>query len=305
VSTAQPLYVRLALLVLAAVLPATWLAFHYWGAAGAQVPPIQLELFKGLAQFVSIGFVGTIVAGVLRRVEERRAMEEKKLQDQKQAAEEANRKAREMADRVLEEERRSAVAVLEAQAVQRTRDFEFIREVSYDILDAYNEIKLVRRMLRAAARLDDTMCKIPDSAYRELCLRLEHAQIALEGLKKRIRSSQDRFVVAGGTETFFDKLQRSEQYVRDILREFENQEHALDQDVRVIVRDSLMYGFVAEKSSIERLNLPLNAWVRFFQPMDEIEDAVAALSAASTISSPLPVAPGSCGALHGVNVALG
>jgi hypothetical protein len=273
-------YGVLALLVLAAIAPAAWLAFRYWGTASGQVPPMQLELFKGLAQLVSVGFIGAIAAEMFRRIDAGRTTREKELQDRKQAAEEASREAHEKAERELEEQRRSAAAMLEAQAVQQTRDFEFIRGVSYDILDTYNEIKLVRRMMRAAAHdWNDTTCRIPEPAYRELCLRLESAQIGLERLKKLVRSSQDRFVVAGGTETFFDKLVRSEEYIRDILREFENHKHALDQDDRVIARKSLTYGFVAQKSELTRLNLAETAWSCFFQPMDEIEDAVAGQSA--------------------------
>jgi hypothetical protein len=226
----------LALLAIAAATFAFVLANQYWLSKETEIPTIQLELFKELMQFVTVGVAGAFGTIVFRWLQQ----------------------ARESAERALERER-------QARAAER----EFIRSVFSQVLDTYNEIKLTRRMFRAAFAERMPAFAIKEDEYNRIFLRLEAAQLSLEKAKKLVMYNQEHFKEVGGTQWFYITLGNCEDYVGGVLKEFENGAHERREGLRVLQAESKTAGFVAELSD--------DAKVNFFTPMGEIEEKVARL----------------------------
>jgi hypothetical protein len=111
---------------------------------------------------------------------------------------------------------------------KRDEEREILRKTLSDLLEAYNECKSVRRLLRARAiRNDHAQEVVIRDSYDSLLARLNDAQLRLEFYKKYLVWNPDLFECGGDLSK---QLGKAEHYLGDVITEWEDRLRLLSDD---------------------------------------------------------------------------
>jgi hypothetical protein len=97
-----------------------------------------------------------------------------------------------------------------------------LREAHKDLIHSYNEIKHLRRLLRAQAMhptYHDPQAVVYRDSYGPLLERLSEAQLQLEDYVRRIRGNHD---IYSDAQDLVENLNRAENYVGNLITEWED-----------------------------------------------------------------------------------
>lgn len=249
-------------LVAAAAAWAIELASTFYDTPAASLPPYRAEVFRSLLAFLTVGVGGAGLTFMFRLFEERRA-----------------------ANAALERHQHEIRELSKQKRIeQEVRDIAGIREFSLEVLSAYNSVKAVRRLMRAAIdpewRSANRLFLIPDGEYRHLFSRLVDAQLELERLKKRTDLEVLLLKHFGWKDELRANLKSCESYIAEVIRDYEFHRHSLRDDglweldvnsftFAFIYSDEYSRAFYQEPMTIEDGK---NARTKFFAKMSELED---------------------------------
>lgn len=106
---------------------------------------------------------------------------------------------------------------------RRESDSQELASLSQDLVRAYNDIKRIRRLLRARAQrggsVTESETTIRCGVYEEFMGELNEVQLRLEGYKRRVHSEEPLFRKSEGLESALEEM---EKYLHDIIEEYEN-----------------------------------------------------------------------------------
>ena len=127
---------------------------------------------------------------------------------------------------------------IERSRRRRDEECEVLRRTMSELIDAYNECKCVRRLLRAQAicTLDDGKETVDRDSYSSLLTRLNDVQLHMEFYKKYIGWNQDLFA---GNCPIFKQLETAEKYLGYVISEWEKQQCTLSEDQSKNLLDQL------------------------------------------------------------------
>jgi hypothetical protein len=113
----------------------------------------------------------------------------------------------------------------------RESDSQELASMSQDLVRTYNDIKRIRRLLRARAQrggsVTESETTVRRRVYEELMGELNEVQLRLEQYKRRVRSEEPLFRKSEGLES---ALKEMEKYLHDIIEEYENVLRSYEED---------------------------------------------------------------------------
>jgi hypothetical protein len=154
--------------------------------------------------------------------------------------------------RYLEAEREAQRRREEAEREERRRLDGYRQGLARELVDAYNDVKAVRRTLRACGfRPDDAgvvmLTADQVTEFNEQMSSLMRAQLSLERIKREIRA-EDR-VFGADTPDLVKKLGDAESYVNHVIEDWEmsGTKVSVGEDAYFVMRDHLkqLQGFLA------------------------------------------------------------
>jgi hypothetical protein len=149
-----------------------------------------------------------------------------------------------------------------------------LMELRRDLVNAYNRIKCIRRLLRARAqrggKIRDPNTVIRRSVYEELMGELNEIQLRLEGYKRRVRGEEQIFRSDGVSFDLENSLDKMEKYLNDIISEYETALRPFEEDPDYLSASKLekLREFIAPR--MDEKDIRENIYVAFRQALEAL-----------------------------------
>lgn len=210
-----------------------------WGAANTSsktLADVWFEIFKFSLLTMTVGGA-TIIYNQVKAEQEKRAAAAEKKQEQERTNLQKQR------DREAELERARAARELALRQYEAQRIEQFFRDLTH----TYNNIKSIRRLLRhfsTPAGVDHF--EIPNGRYGDAMIELNRKQLELEFGRRLARLKPTG--LENISEAAVDELGKAEDYLREVIREFEKADLSNPGGKTTFSHSSALGRFIASSS---------------------------------------------------------